>query len=95
MAERLLKKKPRKVAPKKAPAEEPKRVVLVGTNKEKQLTEWRGWYNYPISDVAYQLSLWDLPQMRPVLTKSNNERVINQIQKACAPIAECSHAVAA
>ena len=42
MAEKLLKKTPRKVAPKKAPAEEPKRVVLVGTYKEKQLMAWPG-----------------------------------------------------
>ena len=26
------------------------RVVLVGTYKGDQLTKWRGWYNYPISD---------------------------------------------
>ena len=26
------------------------RVVLVGTYKGDQLTRWRGWYNYPISD---------------------------------------------
>lgn len=26
------------------------RVVLVGTYKGEQLTKWRGWYNYPISD---------------------------------------------
>ena len=26
------------------------RVVLVGTYKGDQLTAWRGWYNYPISD---------------------------------------------
>ena len=25
-----------------------KRIVLVGTYKGKQLTDWRGWYNYPI-----------------------------------------------
>ena len=30
--------------------ENPKRVVLVGTYKGDQLTKWRGWYNYPISD---------------------------------------------
>ena len=24
--------------------------VLVGTYKGDQLTDWRGWYNYPISD---------------------------------------------
>ena len=27
-----------------------KRYVLVGTYKGEQLTAWRGWYNYPISD---------------------------------------------
>ena len=26
------------------------RLVLVGTYKGDQLTKWRGWYNYPISD---------------------------------------------
>lgn len=26
------------------------RIVLVGTYKGEQLTKWRGWYNYPISD---------------------------------------------
>lgn len=26
------------------------RIVLVGTYKSDQLTKWRGWYNYPISD---------------------------------------------
>ena len=26
------------------------RFVLVGTYKGDQLTKWRGWYNYPISD---------------------------------------------
>ena len=26
------------------------RIVLVGTYKGDQLTKWRGWYNYPISD---------------------------------------------
>ena len=26
------------------------RIVLVGTYKGDQLTTWRGWYNYPISD---------------------------------------------
>lgn len=24
--------------------------VLAGTYKDEQLTDWRGWYNYPISD---------------------------------------------
>jgi len=27
------------------------KVVLVGTYKGGQLTDWRGWYNYPISDA--------------------------------------------
>lgn len=49
MADKLLKKKARKVAPKKASAEAQKRVVLVGTYKGDQLTAWSGWYNYPIS----------------------------------------------
>ena len=26
------------------------RIVLVGTYKGDQLTDWRGWYNYPVSD---------------------------------------------
>ena len=59
MAERLLKKKPRKVAPKKPPAEEDGRAAcphaaaaLVGTYKENQLA-WikrHGIYNYPVKD---------------------------------------------
>ena len=52
MAERLFKKKLRKVAPKKAPSDEPKKCVLVGTYKEKQLA-WikrHGVYNYPVKD---------------------------------------------
>lgn len=52
MADKLMKKKARKVAPKKAPAEAQKRVVLVGTYKEKQLA-WikrHGVYNYPVKD---------------------------------------------
>lgn len=28
----------------------PRQTVLVGAYKGEQLTEWRGWYNYPISD---------------------------------------------
>ena len=31
-------------------ASEVSRIVLVGTYKGDQLTKWRGWYNYPISD---------------------------------------------
>ena len=34
----------------KRKAEKLKRAVLVGTYKGDQLTKWRGWYNYPISD---------------------------------------------
>lgn len=37
-------------AKKKETIEKMKRCVLVGTYKGDQLTEWRGWYNYPISD---------------------------------------------
>lgn len=48
-----------------------------------------------VCEAAYQLSFWDLPQMRTVLTKENNERIINQEQKVCAPIAEYSRAAAA
>jgi DNA (cytosine-5)-methyltransferase 1 len=33
-----------------AKCETPGRIVLVGTYKGDQLTDWRGWYNYPISD---------------------------------------------
>ena len=29
------------------------RIVLVGTYKGDQLTNWRGWYNYPISDSDF------------------------------------------
>lgn len=58
MAQRLLKRKPRKVAPKKAQVEEtgraacPHAAVLVGTYKEGQLS-WikrHGIYNYPVKD---------------------------------------------
>lgn len=42
------------------------KVVLVGTYKGGQLTDWRGWYNYPISgkdeiteaDAAAITELW-------------------------------------
>ena len=33
-----------------AKCETPGRIVLVGTYKGDQLSDWRGWYNYPISD---------------------------------------------
>ncbi len=48
-----------------------------------------------VCEGAYQLSFWDLPQMRSVLKKENDERIINQEQKVCAPIAEYSRAAAA
>lgn len=46
--------------------EVPGRIVLVGTYKGAQLTKWRGWYNYPISnndkieadDAAKITELW-------------------------------------
>ena len=30
---------------------EDNRIVLVGTYKGDQLTKWRGWYNYPVSEA--------------------------------------------
>ena len=45
MAEKLSVKKPRKAAT--------GRVALVATYKGDQLTKWRGWYNYPISDEDF------------------------------------------
>ena len=33
-----------------ANCEAPGKVVLVGTYKGDQLTAWRGWYNYPVSE---------------------------------------------
>lgn len=32
---------------------EDRRIVLVGTNKGDQLTKWRGWYNYPVSEADH------------------------------------------
>ncbi len=49
MAEKLLKRKSKKVVLKKPSAEEAKKTVLVGTYKGKQLDQWPGYYNYPIS----------------------------------------------
>ena len=34
-------------------AETEKKVVLVGTYKGDQLTRWRGWYNWPVSDSDF------------------------------------------
>ena len=33
-----------------------------------------------VCEAAYQLSFWDLPQMRLVLVKENNERIVNQFE---------------
>ena len=49
MAERLLKTKRQKIAPAKPTEEEPKKVVLVGTYAGSQLTDWPGFYPYPLS----------------------------------------------
>ena len=49
MSERLLKTKRQKIAPTKPTAEEAKKVVLVGTYAGSQLTDWPGFYPYPIS----------------------------------------------
>ena len=49
MAERLLKTKRQKIAPAKPTEEEPKKIVLVGTYAGSQLTDWPGFYPYPIS----------------------------------------------
>lgn len=49
MSERLLKTKRQKIAPAKPTEEEPKKVVLVGTYAGSQLTDWPGFYPYPLS----------------------------------------------
>ena len=50
MAQKLLRKvgAKRKVAPKKATVDAPKRIVLVGTYAARQLENWPGYYNYPL-----------------------------------------------
>jgi len=50
MSEKTQSKNSRKTAPRKADSSEERKIVLVGTYKGDQLTDWRGWYNYPISD---------------------------------------------
>ena len=50
MAEKTQSKNSRKTASRKADSSEERKIVLVGTYKGDQLTDWRGWYNYPISD---------------------------------------------
>lgn len=49
MSERLLKTKRQKIAPAKPTEEEAKKVVLVGTYAGSQLTDWPGFYPYPLS----------------------------------------------
>lgn len=46
----MAEKKAKKVQKHVSSAKETQRCVLVGTYKGDQLTKWRGWYNYPISD---------------------------------------------
>ena len=48
MADKLLKKKPKKISATKASHAE-MRMVLIGTYKNKQLEKWPGYYIYPIS----------------------------------------------
>lgn len=49
MAQKLLKTKTHKIAPKKIPVEEARKVVLVGTYRGDQLEAWPGYYNYPLA----------------------------------------------
>ena len=55
MEQKLLKRKPRKVAPDRAVSMRPpqEKVVLVGTYKGKQLERWTGYYNYPLSEDEF------------------------------------------
>ena len=55
MEQKLLKRKPRKVAPGRAVSMRPpqEKVVLVGTYKGKQLERWTGYYNYPLSEDEF------------------------------------------
>ena len=50
MAEKKVKKKADKMHELVSSAKEAQRCVLVGTYKGDQLTKWRGWYNYPVSE---------------------------------------------
>ena len=45
-----VKESEKKSMPKNESVDVRRRIVLVGTYKGDQLTKWRGWYNYPISD---------------------------------------------
>ena len=48
-----------------------------------------------VCEAAYQMSFWDLPQMKVVLKRECNERIVQHEQNVCAPIAEYSRAAAA
>ncbi|MGN0844603.1 MAG: DNA (cytosine-5-)-methyltransferase [Kiritimatiellia bacterium] len=48
-----------------------------------------------VCELAYQMSFWDLPQMKVVLKQERNERIVQHEQNVCAPIAEYSRAAAA
>ena len=50
MATKRKKQKAETIQAVVASGTESQRFVLVGTYKGDQLTKWRGWYNYPISD---------------------------------------------
>ncbi len=56
MAQKRPEGQKRKATPRKEAREETAKVVLVGTYKGDQLTRWRGWYNYPISDGDFNVA---------------------------------------
>ena len=55
MAQKRPEGQKRKAPPRKEAREETAKVVLVGTYKGDQLTRWRGWYNYPISEGDFNV----------------------------------------
>ena len=55
MAKKSPKGQKRKEPPRKDAREETAKVILVGTYKGDQLTRWRGWYNYPISEGDFNV----------------------------------------
>ena len=55
MAQKRPEGRRRKAPPRKEAREETAKVVLVGTYKGDQLTRWRGWYNYPISEGDFNV----------------------------------------
>ena len=46
------------------------RIVLVGTYKGDQLTAWRGWYNYPVSE-ADQIGADDAGTLAAIYSDTN------------------------